>query len=207
MLSFAEGALNVQAWRKFCQFLLSSDTRKLTVDIVHNLIYRPHVASNHYHGLYFINFGHHVLILGQQGRELVSLIQVYTQDLWNLLDKRLLKPKRHHSSWPASWPISYSCWVSSVPCRPCGGCPQLWPHHNVPQNTYFLNQIVDVTIALLLDCMNCLYILDINPLPHTILAKIFSHSSGFFFFNWWVFFFFFCCAEAFFFFFLKFNLI
>ena len=41
-----------------------------------------------------------------------------------------LKPKRHHISWPASWPVSYSCWVNSVPQCPCGGYPQPWPHHN-----------------------------------------------------------------------------
>ena len=40
-------------------------------------------------GLHFINFGHHVLIVGQQGRELAGLIQAWAQDSWDLLDQRL----------------------------------------------------------------------------------------------------------------------
>ena len=80
-----------RAWRKFCRFLLSSNIRKLTVKWILYTIsssWHWHVANNHCHGLYFINFGHCVLSLGQQGTELASLIQAYTQDLWNLLDKR-----------------------------------------------------------------------------------------------------------------------
>ena len=37
----------------------------------------------------FINFGHQVLIVGQQGRELAGLVQAWAQDSWDLLDQRL----------------------------------------------------------------------------------------------------------------------
>ena len=40
------------------------------------------------YGLHFINFGHHVLIMGQQGREPASLVQVWAQDSGDLLDQR-----------------------------------------------------------------------------------------------------------------------
>ena len=40
-------------------------------------------------GFDFIDFGHHVLVVGQQGRELASLIQARAQDSWDLLDQRL----------------------------------------------------------------------------------------------------------------------
>ena len=44
-------------------------------------------------GLHFIHFGHHILIVGQQGRELASLIQARAQDSWNLLDQRFRSQK------------------------------------------------------------------------------------------------------------------
>lgn len=164
-----------RAWRKFCQFLLSSYTRKLTVKWIlytvssSAILMWPTTTTVDF----TISFGCQVPILGQQGRELSSVIQGYTQDLWNLLDKRLLKPKRHHSSWPVSWPISYSLlsFFSALLSMWGMSTALLWP----------LNQIVVVTDVLLLDCMSSLYILDINPLPDMILAKIFSHSSGCFF--------------------------
>ena len=40
-------------------------------------------------GLHFIDFGHHVLIVSQQGRELASLSQAWAQYSWDLLDQRL----------------------------------------------------------------------------------------------------------------------
>ena len=44
-------------------------------------------------GLHLINFGHHVLTVGRQGRQLVSLIQAWAQDSWDLLDQRLWSQK------------------------------------------------------------------------------------------------------------------
>ena len=96
MLRFAEGALNIQSLEEILPIFIEQLHQEVDreVDTVHNLlICHPHVANNHYCGLYFISFGHQVPILGQQGRELASLIQGYTQDLWNLLDKRLLSQK------------------------------------------------------------------------------------------------------------------
>ena len=68
------------------------------MDVVHKLIIRYlHAAGGRCQtqhlllseldcGLPFINFGLHVLIVGQQGGELVSLIQVWAPDSWDLLD-------------------------------------------------------------------------------------------------------------------------
>ena len=36
-------------------------------------------------------------------------------------------------------------------------------------------------VFLILSCMSCLYILEINPLSVALFANIFSHSEGFFF--------------------------
>ena len=54
-------------------------------------------------GLHFINFGHHVPTVGQQGWGLASFVQVWAQDSWDLLNQReTLKPEKDHTSWPAS---------------------------------------------------------------------------------------------------------
>ena len=42
-------------------------------------------------------------------------------------------------------------------------------------STYFL---IGLFVFLILGCMNCLYILDINPLSVASFANIFSHSEG-----------------------------
>ena len=184
-----------RAWRKFCQFLLSSDTRKLTVKWILytiSLSWNWHVANHHCHGLYFINLGHYVLSLGQQGTKLASLIQAYTQDLWNLLDKRL---------WSQKGIIvlgqlldQFLILVEFLQCLVV----YVRDVHSFGLITVssrihiFLNQIV-VAIVLNLDCMTSLDIVDIKPLPDMILAKIFSHSSGCFFLYW--FFFFFCAVQ------------
>lgn len=47
------------------------------------------------HGFHFIDFGHHILFMGQQGRELARLFQAWAQDSKDLCVQRL-KPKRHH---------------------------------------------------------------------------------------------------------------
>ena len=79
------------------------------MDVVHKLIISHlHLANSHCQtqdllhlefddGLNFIHFGYCVLIMSQQGRELVSLIQASAQDLWDLLDQRL-KAKMHRNS-------------------------------------------------------------------------------------------------------------
>ena len=55
------------------------------------------------YGLHFINFGHHVPTVGQQGWGLASLVQVWAQDSWDLLNERETpKPEKDHTSWPAS---------------------------------------------------------------------------------------------------------
>ena len=71
------------------------------MDVVHKLIIcHLHVANSHCQtqhllhleldrGLHFISFGHHILIVGQQGRELASLVQAWAQDSGDLLDQRL----------------------------------------------------------------------------------------------------------------------
>ena len=62
--------------------------------------------------LQFISFDHHVLIVGQQGRKLPDLFRP-PQRKCGICWSVTLKQKRHHTSWPSSWPVSYSCWVSS----------------------------------------------------------------------------------------------
>ena len=69
--------------------------------VVHKLIIcHRHMANSHCQtqhllhleldgGLHLINFGHRVLIVGQQGRELARLVQAWAQDSWDLLDQRL----------------------------------------------------------------------------------------------------------------------
>ena len=38
--------------------------------------------------------------------------------------------------------------------------------------------LIELFVFLILSCMSCLYILDINPLLVTLFADIFSHSIG-----------------------------
>ena len=60
----------------------------------------------------------------------------------------------------------------------------------------FSHSLVGLFAFLVLNCMSCLYILEINPLSVVSFAIISSHSEGCFF----TLFSFFCCAKAF-----KFN--
>ena len=71
----------------FCQFFLSSDTRKLTAQWTwytssSSVIFTWPAATARHNTFFtwnlivdFISVGHHVLIVGQQGRELSSLVQ------------------------------------------------------------------------------------------------------------------------------------
>lgn len=65
------------------------------LDICHLHLADSHCQTRHLlhleidRELHFINFGHHVCIVGQQGRELASLVQAWAQDSWDLLDQRL----------------------------------------------------------------------------------------------------------------------
>ena len=60
----------------------------------------------------------------------------------------------------------------------------------------FPHFLIGFFVFLILSCMGCLYILEINPLPVVSFAIIFSHSEGSFHFAYS----FLCCAKAF-----KFN--
>ena len=62
---------------------------------------------------------------------------------------------------------------------------------------YFPHFLIGLFVFLVLSCMSCLYILEINPLSVASFAIIFSHSEGFFFHLAYSFL---CCAKAF-----KFN--
>lgn len=79
---------------------------------------------------HFINLGHHNLIVGQQERELAGLFSGLGPGFMGSAWSETLKPKRHYTSWSAFWPVSYSCWVSSMPRYPCGRDPQIWPYHS-----------------------------------------------------------------------------
>ena len=46
----------------------------------------------------------------------------------------------------------------------------------------FPHFLIGLFVFLVLSCMSCLYILEINPLSVVSFAIIFSHSEGFFFF-------------------------
>ena len=85
----------------FCQFFLSNDTRELTAKWMlytnsSSVIFMWPTATAR-HSIFFIwnlivdfiNFGHQVLIVGQQGRELAGLVQAWAQDSGDLLDQRL----------------------------------------------------------------------------------------------------------------------
>ena len=61
----------------------------------------------------------------------------------------------------------------------------------------FSHFLIGLFIFLVLSCMSCLHILEINPLSVVSFAIIFSHSEGFFFHLAYSFL---CCAKAF-----KFN--
>ena len=41
--------------------------------------------------------------------------------------------------------------------------------------------LIGLFVFLILSCMSCLYILEINPLSVALFANIFFHSIGFFF--------------------------
>ena len=108
----------------FCQVFLSSGTKNLKAKWIFYIICHLCVAKSYsqtQHLLYLeldgklhlISFGHHILVVGQQGRKLARIIQASTEDMWDLFDQTL-KQKRYHTSWPSSWPVSYSCWVFSV---------------------------------------------------------------------------------------------
>ena len=43
----------------------------------------------------------------------------------------------------------------------------------------FPHFLIGLLVCLVLNCMSCLYILEINPLPVVSFAIIFSHSEGF----------------------------
>ena len=43
---------------------------------------------------------------------------------------------------------------------------------------YLSHFLIGLFVFLVLSCMSCLYILDINPLPVVSVAFIFSHSEG-----------------------------
>ena len=44
----------------------------------------------------------------------------------------------------------------------------------------FPHFLIGLFVFLVLSCMSCLYILEINPLPVVSFAIIFSHSEGYF---------------------------
>ena len=46
----------------------------------------------------------------------------------------------------------------------------------------FSHFLIGLFVFLVLSCMSCLYILEINPLSAVSFAIIFSHSEGFLFF-------------------------
>ena len=85
--------------------------------------------------------------------------------------------------------FSCACWTFACP---------LWKniYSGLLLTLWLLFVFVCVFFFLMLSCMNCLYILDINPLSVLIFASIFSHSISCFLFCWW----FLCCSKAF-----KFN--
>ena len=58
---------------------------------------------------------------------------------------------------------------------------------------YFPHFFIGLFVFLVLSCMSCLYILEINPLSVVSFAIIFSHSVGFFHLAYG----FVCCAKAF----------
>ena len=41
--------------------------------------------------------------------------------------------------------------------------------------------LIGLFVCLILSCMSCLYILEINPLSINLFSNIFSHSEGFLF--------------------------
>ena len=96
----------------FCQVFLSSGIKNLKAKCIFYIICHLCVAKSYGQtqhllyleldgGLHLISFGHHVLIVGQQGRKLARLIQVSTEDMWDLFDQTL-KQKSYHTSWPSS---------------------------------------------------------------------------------------------------------
>ena len=54
----------------------------------------------------------------------------------------------------------------------------------------FFHFLIGLFVFLVLSCMSCLYILEIDPLSVVLFAVIFSHSEGCFAY-------FLCCAKAF----------
>ena len=76
-----------------------------------------------------VPFGHHSSHCGSAWKGTCQLVQAGTGDLWGCAWSQILKPKRHHPSWPASWLIFYYCWVCSASQGPCGEHTQYWPHH------------------------------------------------------------------------------
>ena len=61
----------------------------------------------------------------------------------------------------------------------------------------FAHVLIGLFVVLVLSCMNCLYVLEINPVSVVSFAIIFSHSEGMSFHLAYSFL---CCAKAF-----KFN--
>ena len=95
----------------FCQVFLSSGTKNLKAKWIFYIICHLCVAKSYsqtQHLLYLeldgklhlISFGHHILVVGQQGRKLARIIQASTEDMWDLFDQTL-KQKRYHTSWPS----------------------------------------------------------------------------------------------------------
>lgn len=179
--------MSFRAWRKFCQFLLSSYTRKLTVKwILYTVHHLPSSCGQQPLLWTLLIMAAKFLFWVMQEGNFSSVIQGYTQDLWNLLDKRLLKPKGIIVLGQFLDQFLFLLSFFSALLSMGMSTALLWP----------LNQIVVVTDVLLLDCMSSLYILDINPLTDMILAKIFSFIRLLFPLID-VSCFCFCCAEAF----------
>lgn len=129
-----------KAWM-FCQFFVSSNTRKLAAKwmLYTNLllvIFSWPSDAGRYSTFFTWN-----LITDFTSSTLVAKFSLWVSNEGNLpvysgLDpgfmgsalSEILKPKRHHTSWPTSWLIAYSYWVSSV--SQCGEQPQCWPHYS-----------------------------------------------------------------------------
>ena len=83
-----------------------------------------------------------------------------------------------HCGFDLHFPEDWWCWAAFH--VPVGHLYVFFGKISIQIFCLFFNRIV-VVVVLLLGCMSSLYILDVNPLPATWFAKIFSHLAGCFF--------------------------
>ena len=73
--------------------------------------------------------------------------------------------------------FAFLWWLVMLSIFSCASCPSVFPLSKFPIHFFcpFFNQVVCFFI---MSCMNCLCMLDINPLSVTSFADVFSYSGG-----------------------------